>query len=94
MKTGVLVMTHSIPKRIQIGWQVYRLLGFRDHWKQNGDFIELIGYEALCARCGAPFDARTTKSLLINAGIGRTSALGANRTCQDGGNDANDPDLT
>jgi uncharacterized heparinase superfamily protein len=29
--------------------------------------------------------------VLINAGIGRTSALGANRTCRDGGNDVNDP---
>src|SRR5215813_3170276 len=31
---------------------------------------------------------------LINAGIGRMSALGANRTRRDGGNDVNDPNQT
>src|SRR5262249_32835698 len=33
-------------------------------------------------------------SVLINAGIGRMSALGANRTRRDGGNDVNDPEPT
>src|SRR6516225_11522599 len=32
--------------------------------------------------------------VLINAGIGRMSALGANRTRRDGGNDLNDPKRT
>jgi hypothetical protein len=32
--------------------------------------------------------------VLINAGIGRMSALGANRTRWDGGNVVNDPELT
>ena len=32
--------------------------------------------------------------VLINAGSGRMSALGANRTCRDGGNDVNDPKRT
>src|SRR5262245_52477932 len=32
--------------------------------------------------------------VLINAGIGRMSALGANRTRRDSGNDANDPEPT
>ncbi len=30
--------------------------------------------------------------ILINAGIDRTSALGANRICRDGGIDENDPE--
>jgi len=32
--------------------------------------------------------------VLINAGLGRMSALGANRTRRDGGNDVNDPKRT
>jgi len=31
---------------------------------------------------------------MMNAGIGRMSALGANRTRRDSGNDVNDPDRT
>src|SRR5215472_11275841 len=34
---------------------------------------------------------RAVGHALINAGFGRTSALGANRTRRDGGNDVNDP---
>ena len=34
---------------------------------------------------------RAVGRALINAGIGRMSALGANRTCRDGRNDVNDP---
>jgi len=34
---------------------------------------------------------RAVGRAFINAGIGRMSALGANRTCRDGGNDVNDP---
>ena len=37
---------------------------------------------------------RAVGRALINAGIGRMSALGANRTLRDGGNDVNDPQET
>src|SRR5215471_19795289 len=37
---------------------------------------------------------RAAGRVLINAGIGRMSALGAHRTRRDGGNDVNDPQLT
>ena len=35
---------------------------------------------------------RALGRVLINAGIGRMSALGVNRTRRDGGNDVNDPE--
>jgi hypothetical protein len=37
---------------------------------------------------------RAAGRVLINAGIGRMSALGANRTHRDGGNDVNEPQET
>ena len=37
---------------------------------------------------------RLLERVLINAGIGRMSALGVNRTRRDGGNDVNDPERT
>src|SRR5262245_23832926 len=43
---------------------------------------EASGDETIMARLGR---------VLINADIGRMSALGPNRTCRDGGNDVNDP---
>src|SRR6516164_11349264 len=40
------------------------------------------------------FLMRLLERVLINAGIGRMSALGVNRTRRDGGNDVNDPERT
>ena len=40
------------------------------------------------------FLIRFLECVLINAGIGRMSALGVNRTRRDGGNDVNDPERT
>ena len=40
------------------------------------------------------FLIRLLERVLINAGIGRMSALGVNRTRRDGGNDVNDPERT
>jgi len=43
------------------------------------------------ARGGTLSDYRRLRRVLINAGIGRMSALRANRTRRNDGNDVNDP---
>ncbi len=55
-------MKGPLPEARQIGWQMYRRIGFRDHWLVNGSHIELVRFEAICATCGRPFAATATKT--------------------------------
>jgi hypothetical protein len=59
--------------------------GFRIIGRKDGERVRLY------SRPGNDF---TQGRVLINAGLGRMSALGANRTHRDSGNDVNDPKRT
>jgi len=50
-------MADRLPPRTQIGWQVFRRVGFRPHDTIGGLNISLVRYESHCATCGAHFEA-------------------------------------
>lgn len=53
----------KLPERQQIGWQVFRRLGddFDYFPTKRGCYAHLVRLEALCAKCGKPFEAKATK---------------------------------
>jgi uncharacterized protein YecT (DUF1311 family) len=75
----------ALLRESQRNWLKYQDSNCRYHEKrllEEGPGVARLSY------------ARCLRRVLINAGIGRMSALGANRTRRDGGNDVNDPNRT
>lgn len=53
----------ELPKKVQIGWQVFRRReATSEYITRSGMCIDLVRFDALCATRGQPFMAKATKS--------------------------------
>jgi hypothetical protein len=62
----------ELSKKIQIGWQVFRRReATSEYITRYGACIDLICFDALCAKCGKPFMAKASKRNWRNKQLAR-----------------------
>lgn len=55
-------MKTVLRKKVQIGWQVFRRREYTvEYITQRGTCVDLVCFDALCAKCGKPFMAKASK---------------------------------
>lgn len=53
----------AVGTRMQIDLQTYELIAVEPYVRKDGAVTELLRWEAMCAKCGAPFHTTSTKRI-------------------------------